>query len=129
MRSRSAALPALLALTACSGEAATDPAEGERVAKIEVFRNELDVVTTIQRDVRIEALEKRVAELERALGEVSAKPAMELDLISGRLRELESRAYAPLPPPAPATKAPAPADRNADRAVQKAMDAKRSTPR
>jgi TolA-binding protein len=127
----------LVSVAACSGAAPADPAEGERTARIELFRNELKQVTTVERDVRLDALERRIAELEGEVGVLKANPErIDLDLLTQRMTALEVRALsaapaAPAPSSAPARTPPADtrkADADVRAAIQRARPQPKATP-
>ena len=87
-----------LVIAACSPappDADEAQAEAERVARIDLSRTETKAVSGIARDVRIEMLERRAAELEREVGMLTATPdKLELELLARRVAELETRAVA-----------------------------------
>jgi hypothetical protein len=115
-------------LGACSPNGGTVDAEDKaKTESIEIYRNEVQVVAGIEKDARLQGMEKRLAKLERELDTLKANPiTVDLDLLTQRVAAVEMGAYqASASTAAPKRNV---ATESAAAAVQEAMTKKRIKP-
>lgn len=95
-----APLPVLMLLAACDRQPGTAPTP--RDAANSASGGEAEQIDALETRIRLQQAEKRIAELERQVGELRDNPqTLDLELLRKRLEAVEARVYANSPADSP----------------------------